>query len=156
MNDRADWRRAFLSTGTTMRGRPRLSVLTLVALAVVGLAGSAGARWLEGSTATAATAASSTVTSTFQADADARVHEAFPTTNYGSSSVLRVDGAIDPEIESYLRFTVSGIAGSVKRATLALRDDGDGRRADGIRDEQRLDRERDYVGQSSRSYDGAR
>jgi hypothetical protein len=64
--------------------------------------------------------ASSTVVSTFPANADARVHEASPTTNYGSSAVLRVDGANDPDIESYLRFAVSGLVGSVQRATLRL------------------------------------
>ena len=36
------------------------------------------------------------------------------------ASVLRVDGAADPEIDSYLRFTVSVLAGSVQRATLRL------------------------------------
>jgi len=67
-----------------------------------------------------AAAATQTVVSTFEVDADTRVHEAFPTTNYGARVVLRVDGANDPDIESYLRFTVSGLAGSVQRATLRL------------------------------------
>lgn len=48
------------------------------------------------------------------------MHEALPTTNFGSRVVLRVDGANDPDIESYLRFTISGLAGSVQRATLRL------------------------------------
>ncbi|MGH3066330.1 MAG: DUF7594 domain-containing protein, partial [Gaiellaceae bacterium] len=74
-------------------------------------------------------AATETVVSTFTAEADARVHEASPTTNYGSRIVLRVDGATDPDIESYLRFTISGLAGSVQRATLrahATTDTADG------------------------------
>ncbi|MET0937598.1 MAG: DNRLRE domain-containing protein, partial [Gaiellaceae bacterium] len=61
-----------------------------------------------------------TIATTFSADADTRVHEASPTTNFGSRTVLRVDGAADPEIESYLRFTVLGLAGSIQRATLRL------------------------------------
>jgi len=61
-----------------------------------------------------------TIVNTFPADADTRVHEALPTMNFGARVVLRVDGAADPEIESYLRFTVSGLAGSVQRATLRL------------------------------------
>jgi len=86
-------------------------------VATIGLAGGepqASAKTL------ADTAAAQTVVSTFAADADTRVHEVSPTTNYGSRVVLRVDGASDPEIESYLRFTVSGVAGSVQRATLRL------------------------------------
>jgi len=45
---------------------------------------------------------------TFAAEADARVQEANPSTNYGTS-YLRADGSTDPDVESYLRFTVSGI-----------------------------------------------
>ncbi len=86
-------------------------------LATIGLAGSGSPASAE---TLAATAATQTVVSAFAADADTRVHEASPTTNYGSRVVLRVDGATDPDIESYLRFTVSGLAGSVQRATLRL------------------------------------
>ncbi len=56
---------------------------------------------------------------TFIATADARVQEANPTTNYGTS-YLRADGAADPDVESYVRFAVSGLAGTVTRATLRL------------------------------------
>ena len=69
-------------------------------------------------TATLTLTASSTLV--FSPDADARVHEATPTTNYGAASSLRVDGAADPDVESYLRFTVSGLTGPVQRATLRL------------------------------------
>ena len=104
-----------------MRRRPhRLSWPALVALAAVVVAGSAGARGPGPSTAASFAAAASTIVRTFPAEADARVHEASPTTNYGSSATLRVDGASDPDVESYLRFTVSVIAGSVQRATLRL------------------------------------
>lgn len=106
---------------TGLRRPPRgLSWPALVALAAVIVAGSAGARGQSPSAAVSAAVASSTVVSTFPANADARVHEASPTTNYGSSAVLRVDGANDPDIESYLRFAVSGLVGSVQRATLRL------------------------------------
>jgi acid phosphatase type 7 len=51
--------------------------------------------------------------------ADARVEEANPTTNYGTSG-LRVDGNADPDVESYLRFEVSGVTDTVRQATLRL------------------------------------
>ena len=41
-----------------------------------------------------------------------------PTTNFGKSTVLRVDGA--PDLRTYLRFTVQGLNGSVTRATLRI------------------------------------
>ena len=53
--------------------------------------------------------------------ADARVEEANPTTAYGTQNKLRVDGGADPDIESYLRFNVSGVAdGTVVAAKLRL------------------------------------
>ena len=52
-------------------------------------------------------------------NADGRVDSATPTTNYGSSSALAVDSA--PSVkESYLRFSVTGAAGTIERATLRL------------------------------------
>lgn len=60
------------------------------------------------------------VTGTFTAAADARVEEAHSTTNYGRSSSLRVDGGGSPDVESYLRFVVSGASGTVQRATMRL------------------------------------
>lgn len=56
---------------------------------------------------------------TFVVAADARVQEANPATNYGTS-YLRADGAADPDVESYLRFAVSGLTGSVTAATLRV------------------------------------
>ena len=53
------------------------------------------------------------------ADADARVEQANPTANFGSSSRLVVDLA--PVAESYVRFTVPALTGAVTRATLRLR-----------------------------------
>jgi hypothetical protein len=56
---------------------------------------------------------------TFGAEADARVQESSPGTNYGTS-YLRADGAADPDVDSYLRFTVSGVTGTVTSAKLRL------------------------------------
>ena len=53
------------------------------------------------------------------ADADSQVVEASPTTNFGTSS-LRTDGGSDPAIDSYLRFTVSGLSGPVQSAKLRV------------------------------------
>ena len=57
---------------------------------------------------------------TFSAAADARVHESTPATNYGGSTTLRADGGADPDVESYLRFTVTGISGPVTNVKLRL------------------------------------
>jgi glucose/arabinose dehydrogenase/chitodextrinase len=58
---------------------------------------------------------------TFTPVADARVEEATPTTAYGTQNKLRVDGGADPDIESYLRFNVSGVTdGTVVAAKLRL------------------------------------
>lgn len=51
--------------------------------------------------------------------ADARVQEANPTSNYGSSTALRAEGGSDPDVWTYLRFPVD-IAAPVQRATLWL------------------------------------
>jgi len=71
------------------------------------------------SNAASATTPPGPVTLTFAATADARVQEANPATNYGSSN-LRTDGGSDPDVESYLRFSVSGVTGTVQRAALRL------------------------------------
>jgi chitodextrinase len=52
--------------------------------------------------------------------ADAIVQEAGPSTNAGSSTGLRVDGATDPNVETYLRLTVPTLSGALQRATLRL------------------------------------
>ena len=52
--------------------------------------------------------------------ADAIVKEASPTTNAGPSTALRVDGGPDPDVETYLRFTVPTLSGALQRATLRL------------------------------------
>lgn len=57
---------------------------------------------------------------TFMTEADAQVSEANPGTNYGNATYLQVDGATDPEVESFIRFTVTGLSGAIQRATLRV------------------------------------
>ncbi|MBN2116662.1 MAG: DNRLRE domain-containing protein [Anaerolineales bacterium] len=57
---------------------------------------------------------------TFIADADAQVSEANPSKNYGKTTYLQVDGANDPDVESFIRFTVTGISGNVQSARLRV------------------------------------
>jgi hypothetical protein len=51
-------------------------------------------------------------------DADARVVQGSPNTNFGAQSALEADNS--PVVESYLRFNVSGLTGTVTRARLRL------------------------------------
>ena len=57
-------------------------------------------------------------TFTFVPVADSYVNETSPTSNYGTSSSLRVDGS--PFVRSYLRFNVQGLAGTITKATLRV------------------------------------
>jgi hypothetical protein len=57
---------------------------------------------------------------TYAVEADARVKQASPTTNYGPLAYLSVDGAPDPMEESYLRFNVSGVGGAIQSAKLRV------------------------------------
>ncbi len=63
------------------------------------------------------TVASSSLT--FIANADSYVREASGS-NYGTSAQLWVDGDVGASYESYLKFTVSGITGTVQSATLRV------------------------------------
>ncbi len=54
----------------------------------------------------------------FIAGADSYVDSSNPATNYGSATTLRVDGS--PDVRSYLRFNLQGLAGSVTKATLRV------------------------------------
>lgn len=66
-------------------------------------------------------AQSNTSVITFVTDADSRVHEANSNTSYGTyGTVLYVDGGADPDVETYLRFTVAGISGTVTNAKLRV------------------------------------
>ncbi|MGE5374676.1 MAG: DNRLRE domain-containing protein, partial [Bacteroidota bacterium] len=62
-----------------------------------------------------------TTASTFVTEADSRVHEANPDTNYGTyGTVLYVEGGTDPDIESNFKFTVTGVSGTVTNAKLRV------------------------------------
>lgn len=63
---------------------------------------------------------------TFIAEADAQVNESNPATNYGNSTYIQVDGASDPDVEGFIRFTVAGISGTVQSATLRIYDTTNG------------------------------
>jgi len=69
---------------------------------------------------TVTTHSASAATTTFTATADAQVREASATTNYGTTTGLRVDAGSGPDIETYLRFGVAGLSGAVQSATLRL------------------------------------
>jgi glucose/arabinose dehydrogenase len=56
----------------------------------------------------------------FAPTADGRVEEGSPSTNFGTSTKLRADGGVDPDVESFLRFSVAGLSGSVQSARLRL------------------------------------
>jgi len=71
-------------------------------------------------TYTATYRATVSTTLTFLPAADARVQESNPTTNYGTSTTLRADGGVDPDVESYLLFTVTGVSGPVTGVKLRL------------------------------------
>ncbi|MEA2586439.1 MAG: endoglucanase, partial [Thermomicrobiales bacterium] len=63
-------------------------------------------------------AAAASTTLTFAPDADAKVAPDVPTTNYGTSSSMNVDGS--PQQEILLRFKVSGVNGTVAKARVRL------------------------------------
>ncbi len=64
-------------------------------------------------------------TQTFTAVADAQVDESHPSTNYGTTTYLNVVGASKPDIESYIRFTVSGLTTTVQSAKVRVFDTND-------------------------------
>ncbi len=55
---------------------------------------------------------------TFLPTADTYVNAASPASSYGNSTALRVDGS--PDVHSYLRFTVQGLAGAPSSAVLRI------------------------------------
>ncbi|HEX2997014.1 MAG TPA: DNRLRE domain-containing protein [Anaerolineales bacterium] len=59
-------------------------------------------------------------TLTFSAAADARVEQVAPDKNFGNGTTLRADGGSDPAVESFLTFTVTGVAGNTQHAILRL------------------------------------
>ncbi len=52
--------------------------------------------------------------------ADARVVEASPTTNYGTATTLQASAATGARTTSFIRFSVSGISGTITSATLRV------------------------------------
>ena len=67
--------------------------------------------------ATAVTPAATILT--LAPEADSRVQESTPTTNYATST-LRTDGGSNLDTDSFLRFTVSGVSGAVANAKLRI------------------------------------
>ena len=63
-----------------------------------------------------------TTSLTFIAEADAQVNESSPGTNTGNSTYLQVDGATDPDVESFIRFTVTGASGTIQNAQVRVYD----------------------------------
>lgn len=59
-------------------------------------------------------------TKSFRSGADSYVREKVPAENNGRLSVLKVDGDTGAAVQSYLKFTVSGLSGTVVRATVRL------------------------------------
>ena len=59
---------------------------------------------------------------TFISEADAQVNESSPNSNYGNSAYLQVDGATDPDTEGFIRFTVTGISGTIQNAQVRVYD----------------------------------
>jgi len=55
---------------------------------------------------------------TITAGGDTYVNSSSPTSNYGTSTALRADAS--PELRSYVKFDVQGVAGPVTRATLRI------------------------------------
>jgi acid phosphatase type 7 len=61
-----------------------------------------------------------TSTITVSAEADAQVEQRDPNTNMGTSSTLEVIRSNNRNIESYIRFTVSGVSGVIQNARLRV------------------------------------
>lgn len=80
----------------------------------------AGDRAWRFTTAAQASPAAPSTTVVFTAVADARVEKAHPKANYGKARKLRARGGSSPSAESYLRFVVKGLSGSVQSAKLRL------------------------------------
>ena len=57
---------------------------------------------------------------TFHSVADARVAQSSPSSNYGTSSYLRVDGGGDPAVASYVQFSATNLSGTVESARLRV------------------------------------
>lgn len=72
------------------------------------------------STAVPVSTPSPTTTTVLTPREDTRVAESSPNSNYRGSTELRAEGGSDPDIVSFLRFSVSAIPGDIYRVTLRL------------------------------------
>ncbi len=93
-----------------------IGAILFFTLSAVGCAGPAMAQMVPADPSAASDYVSTAVT--FTPTADAYVSALYPTANYGTASQLRADGS--PVTTSYLRFSVSGLGGSVAQATLRV------------------------------------
>jgi parallel beta-helix repeat protein len=59
-------------------------------------------------------------TLTFAANADSYVNQTSPNSNYGTNVQLWMDGDVGATYESYLKFSVIGVTGTIQRATLRV------------------------------------
>src|SRR6478672_7787254 len=66
------------------------------------------------------TAAQAATPLTFTPDADAYVKQGSPTTNYGTASSLQVNGVSNPGMEIFMRFTFTGLTGTVQSVRLRV------------------------------------
>lgn len=56
----------------------------------------------------------------FGADADTKVNESKPSTNYGTATSIDVDGDVNANVNGYIQFTVHDVVGTVENARLRL------------------------------------
>lgn len=116
MNDRHDARRFSSKGSSAYTKHPALKikiffVFPLIAMLVINLP--AGSRHLRPGIQAASTL-------TFVAEMDARVEESSPNTNRGTSGTLEVEASSGRSIESFLRFTVNGVSGTIQSARLRV------------------------------------
>jgi hypothetical protein len=81
-------------------------------------AGNTSAQSSPPASATTQPASGGITTTTFSPQADATVNASVPGTNFGSDAKLRIDTS--PTVQSYLRFSLSGLSGTVTRAVLRI------------------------------------
>ena len=106
------------------------------------------------SNAASATTPAATIL-TLAPEADSRVQESAPTTNYATST-LRTDGGTNLDTDSFLRFNVSGAGGTVaERQAAHLRLHRHRRRPRRVHDRPDLERDRDQLEQPARAHQRA-
>jgi acid phosphatase type 7 len=107
-----------LPTESTATEKPTATVVEPAsATPTISLTATTTSAALEISTATSASAGTSF---TFIANADARVEEENPDQNDGDGRTLRIDGETDLDIESFIRFNVTGLSGAMTSARLRV------------------------------------